>query len=638
MLNAQPFTVVGVADADFAGMQIGRRAQFWIPIAHTKLLNGEDFLERPQVSWLNLMGRLRADVGVEAARAELDAILLRARQAARTQMEPVVLLPGARGDSMLSESLASPMLLLAMAGAFVLIVACFNAANLQLARTDGRRFELAVRAALGARRARLVRLVLIDGLMMASIAGAVGIWLALVAKDRAVSLIAFYGQPVALAVPFDRRAFAGALALSAAAAAFIGLLSAWQVLRPAQTSTLTDGRAVSAIRRGPQRALVVLQIALSMGLITGAALLVRTLDRLRHTDLGFDPRGVAVVQVSPEMGRLSRNQATAYFERATARAAALPGVAAAAVAHVMPLDFGGSRMTVGISGYTPAANEEMELNFVRVTPTYFRTLGLTLLQGRLFDDRDRDGQPTRIVVNETMARRYWPDGRAAGGFVRFDSHAPYDVEVIGVVRDAHYRMVREDPRPSFYVPIAQVPASSGVVHVRYASGDASAGLDELRRAIAAVDAAVPVTRVHTLVDQIERNIADERMAMAVGFTLAMVALILATAGLYATMAFVVGRRTREIGVRMALGARAADVRVLVVREALTLAVVGVVLGLAVSAWVGYALRNQLYGIGAMDSVSLIAAGTILASAAVLASWLPARRAARVDPVVALREI
>jgi predicted permease len=639
-LNGQSFTVVGVAADRFAGMQIGRRASFWVPLAHSPAVAGGDLLSRPTVSWLTLVGRLHAGSSRVAARDELDAILGRVRGAAGLPLEPVVVVPGARGDSLLSTQLFSPLVLLLGAGAVVLLVACLNVANLQLARTESRRLELAVRSALGARRSQLVRLVLLDGALLASIAGVAGVWLSVLAKDRAVSLIALHGQPVSLAIPFDGRVIAGAFALSFAAAAIVGLFATWRLLRDGRRG-LVEGRSAAAARRTPQRVLVAAQIALSMALITGAALLVRTLDRLRHVDLGFDSRGVAVVQVSPEMGGLTRPQAAAFFDEAIARAVALPGVQSAALAHVMPLDFGGSRMTVDVAGYESATDEDMELNFVRVSPGYFRTLGIVLLHGRTFDDRDHAQQPDRIVVNETMARRFWPDGRAVGRFVRLSSSAPYNVEVIGVVRDAHYRMVREEPQPSFYVALRQYPSARGVLHVRYrddGGGDpAAVRLDELRRAIAAVNPAVPVIRIHTLVAQIERNIADERMALAIGFTLALVALVLATAGLYATMAFLVGRRTREIGVRLALGARASDVRALVLREGTALAIAGVGVGVALSAWVGYALRHQLYAVQSLDVASLASAAAILCAAAVLASWLPARRASRVDPVVALRE-
>jgi len=536
---------------------------------------------------------------------------------------------------MLSAMLASPMLLLMIAGALVLFVACLNVANLQLARAEARRLELAVRSALGARRSQLVRLVIIDPLLMAFIAGVAGLGLAVVAKNGAASLIALYGQPVSLSLPVDGRILAAALLLSLVAALVIGLFSTWQIVRR-RPESLADGRAATTSRRSAQRALVVAQVALSMALLTGASLLVRTLDRLRHTELGFDPRGVAVLEVSPEMGRLSRVAAVAYFDEAVRAASAVPGVESAAVAHVMPLAFGGSRMTVEIAGYTSRPDEDMELNFVRVTPGYFKALGLPLRDGRGFDERDVAGQPERIVVNETMARRFWPDGLAVGRFVRFDRRQPFSVEVIGVVPDVHYRMVREEPNPSFYVALAQAPATSGVLHVRVA-GDPAARLDDLRRAVASVNPAVPVVRAHTLLDQVERNIADERMAMAIGLTLAIVALVLATAGLYATMAFLVGRRTREIGVRMALGARTRDVRSLVLTEGVRLTLTGVAAGLALSVWVGHALRHQLYGIGTLDGLSLGTAAAILAAAALLASWLPARRAARVDPVVALRE-
>ncbi len=524
ILNGQPYTVVGVAAARFSGMQVGRRAAFWVPLSHSPLLVGEDFLGRPGTSWLTLVGRLRDGANAEPTRQELDAILRRVRESSGRPVEPVVLRPGARGDSMLSEQLASPMMLLLAAGALVLLVACLNVANLQLVRTEARRRELAVRSALGARRAQLVRLVLIDGGLMAAAGGAAGVWMAVLFKDQAASLIALYGQPVALSIPLDGRIVVAALLLSLVAALIIGLLSTWQTLRRQAVGVL-DGRGGAGSRRPAQRALVVMQVALSMALLTGASLLVRTLDRLRHADLGFDPRGVVVLQVSPEMGRLSRPEAGAYFEEAIRAVAALPGVQSAAVAHVMPLSFGGSRTTMAIAGYTSAPDEDMELNFVRVSPEYFRTLGLSVRQGRSFDERDREGQPERIVVNETMARRFWPDGRAVGRFVRFDSRAPFNVEVIGVVPDAHYRMVREEPTPTFYVPLAQWPSSAGVLHVRL-TGDPSARIAELRRAVAAVNPAVPVTRAHTLVDQIERNVSDERMAMTIGLTMALVALLL----------------------------------------------------------------------------------------------------------------
>jgi len=636
VLNGQSHVVVGVAASSFAGTQIGKRSDFWVPLAHSPALTPEDVLARPTTAWLTVMGRLRNGVAAAAARDELDTLLRRIRESSGRPVEPIVLRAGARGDSMLSEQLASPMTLLLIAGGIVLLVACLNVANLQLAKAEARRRELAVRSAIGARHSQLVRLLLLDGCLMAAAAGAAGVGLAAFVTDRAAALIAFYGQPVTLVIPFDARVIGGALLLSLAAALVIGLLSTWRVLRRDTFAGPYAGRVEAGHRRFAQRALVVAQVALSMALLTGASLLVRTLDRLRHADLGFDPRGLIVLQVSPEMARLSRTASATYFDEAIRAASAVPGVRSTALAHVMPLDFGGSRTTIEVAGYTPPPDADMEINFVRISPGYFQTIGLPLRLGRVFDDRDREGQPERIIVNETMAKRFWPDGQPIGRFVRFGSRDPFNVEVIGVVADAHYRMVREDPSPSFYVPLAQWPSTDGVLHVRVA-GEASAIVDDLRRAVSAVNHGVPIVKAHTLLDQIERNVADERMSMAIGVTLALVALLLATAGLYATIAFLVGRRTREIGVRMALGARTADVRALVLTEGLMLALVGVAGGLALSAWAGHALRHQLYGVGVLDGASLAAAAAVLAAAALLASWLPARRAARVDPVVALRD-
>jgi predicted permease len=635
-LNGRAFVIVGITDRAFAGMQIGRQSDFWVALAHSPVLTGDDFLPRATTSWLTVMGRLRPGVGQASARDELDAILRRVRETSGRPVEPVVLRPGARGDSTLSEQVGSPLTLLLMAGGVVLLIACLNVANLQLAKADARRRELAVRLAIGARRSQIVRLLAIDACVLAGAAGIAGVGLAALATERAASLIAFYGQPIALSIPFDRRLFGAALGLSASAALVIGLLSTWWVLRRNGMTAPTAERGAQGRRPLGQRVLVVAQIALSMGLLASAALLVRTLDRLRQTDLGFDPRGLVVLQASPEMARLSRTAATAYLEESRRAVMSVPGVQSAAVAHVMPLDFGGSRTSIEVAGYTPAANEDMEINFVRISPDYFQTIGLPLREGRAFDNRDRDDQPQRIVVNETMARRFWPGGRATGRFVRFGPQDPFNVEVVGVVADAHYRMVREDPMATLYVPLTQWPYDSGVLHVRVAaSGPVPMG--ELRRAVAAVNPAVPITKAHTLADQIERNVADERMSMAIGVTLALVALLLASAGLYATMAFLVGRRTREIGVRMALGARTSDVRALVLTEGLMLALAGVAGGLAFAAWAGHALRHQLYGVGALDGASLAAAAIVLAGAALLASWLPARRAAKVDPVIALRD-
>jgi predicted permease len=536
---------------------------------------------------------------------------------------------------MLSPRLERPLRQLMLAAAFVLLVACVNVANLQLARNAARRRELAVRAALGAGRAQLARLLLVDAALIALPASVLALGVASLGREPALGLITRFGRPVQLAAPMDWRVLSFAAGAAALAALIVGLLSSWHATRTPAPALADGGRGETGSRHRLQRGLVVLQFALSMTLLVGAALLVRSVINLRNTDLGF-ATNVVLIEAMPGDAGIERVDSTRYLEAAIARAAAVPGVESATAAHVVPLDFGGSRMSIAIPDYTPAPNEDLELNYLRVMPGYFDTMEIPVLRGRPFDARDADGAPIAIVVNETMARRYWPGGDAVGRRLSVFSDAAPDAEVIGVVRDVHYRMVREEPRASFYVSFPQSPFFQASIHAR-TSGDPSALVETLRRAVADVHPQVPIARASSLEEQMLRNIADDRMAEAVASLLGLSALILATAGLYGTMAFAVRRRTREIGVRLALGAGVSDVRGLVLRQGLTLVLLGAVAGATASVAVGRTLASQLHGVPAIDPVSVGAALALLSAAAVAATWLPARRATKIDPIVALRD-
>jgi predicted permease len=634
-VNGTAFTIVGVAGDSFRGMFTGAQADFWIPLAHSAIVNGQDLLSRRTASWLFLLGRLRPGVTLESARDALDPTLAAMMKAAGADPLPIVVSSGMRGSDALTPRLERPLRLLMLAAGFVLLVACVNVANLQLARNAARRRELAVRAALGAGRGRLARLLLIDAVLLVVPAGGLAVALAWWGRETALRLITWFGRPVELAAPIDMRVLVFALSAAAGAALFVGALSAWQAARPSPGALADGGRSDTGSRHRLQRALVAVQFALSMTLLVGAALLVRSVSNLRNTDLGFTT-DVVMVEVAPGDAQVTGPAAVQYVQQAVARATAVPGVKSAAAAHVVPLDFGGSRMTVTIPGYTPREDEDMELNYLRVTPGYFETMDIPLLRGRTFDGRDVPGAPIRVVVNETMARRYWPDGDAVGRPIEISGSRGPAGEVVGIVADVHYRMVREEPRPSFYLPFAQSPFFQAVIHARTA-GDPAAFVDTLRRAVAEVNSGVPIARAHSLHEQMLRNIADDRMAQTIALVLGGSALLLAAAGLYGTMAFAVGRRTREIGVRLALGARVADVRRLVLRQALALVALGATAGGIASALVGRLLVSQLYGVSPTDPVSIAAALTVLVAAALFATWLPARRATAIDPVAALRE-
>ena len=633
-VNGSAVSVVGVADDSFRGMFTGAEADFWMPLAHSAIVTGSDLLSRRTASWLFLLGRLRPGVSMESAREALDPALAAMFRSLGAEPQPLVVSRGMRGSDALTARLERPLQLLMAAAGFVLLVACVNVANLQLARNVARRRELAVRAVLGAGRGRLVQLLLIDAIMLVVPASGLALAVAWAGREPALGLITRYGEPVTLAAPLDVRVLLFAFAAAAAAALFVGILSAWQAGRPSAGALAEGGRSETGSRQRLQRTLVVVQFALSTTLLVGAALLVRSVSNLRNTDLGFSTN-VVLVEVAPGDAQIEGPAAVQYLEQAIARAAAIPGVESAAAAHVVPLDFGGSRMTVGIPGYTPRPEEDMELNYLRVTPGYFDTMRIPLLRGRTFDAGDAPGRPIRIIVNQTMARRFWPDADAIGRPVAVSSEGPPG-EVVGIVADVHYRMVREDPRPSFYVPFAQSPFFQGVVHAR-TDGDPAELVETLRRAIADVNPNVPVSRAISLREQRLRNIADERMAEAIGVILGVAALLLAAAGLYGTMAFTVRRRTREIGVRLALGATVANVRGLVLRQGLALVALGAGAGAIASLLAGRLLASQLFGVSPNDPVSIAAALAILAAIAFLATWLPARRATQIDPVVALRE-
>lgn len=632
VLNNTAFTIVGVTSSRFHGMFTGSRADFWVPAAHSPVIGGRDLLAEPRTSWLWVLGRLRAGATREAARAELDARLAPFLAGNGLPPQPLVASRGARGSDMMSERYEARLQILMAAAAFVLLVACVNVANLQLARNAARRRELAVRAALGAPRALIARLLMIDAVLIAVPAGAVALALAAAGRGRALGLITTFGRPVDLAAPIDASVWAAAAALVLASAIFVGAISAWQGTRAVAGTLAAGGRGGTDSRQRLQRGLVTVQFALSMTLLVGAALLVRSATNLRDIDLGFTS-SVVMVEVLPGDAQITGARAVRYLEEAARRAAAVPGVEAAAVAHVMPLDFGGERTSVAVPGYEATDGEDMELNYLRVSAGYFATMRIPIVRGRAFDATDTAAAAPRVIVNETMAQRYWKDGDAVGRFLNVgDSPA----EVVGVVADAHYRMVRETSRPSFYVPLAQLPFARGVIHAR-TIGDPALLVETLRREVAAVNPRVPVARAVSLEAQRRLNIAEDRMAEAIGVTLGVSALLLAAAGLYGTMAFAVRRRTREIGVRMALGARASDVRGLVLRQGLALVAAGSLLGALGAGGVGRLLENQLYGVAAVDPAAIGAAFALLTATALLAAWMPARRATRVDPSIALRD-
>jgi predicted permease len=642
IVNGQAFAIVGIVDRGFRGIRIGRDARLWTPLTLQPIVDpggGQPYWSRRTVSWLTLLGRLRPGTTLEQGGADLtrvEAVLGPAVN--RQEKRAIFLAPGHQGDSMLPRATAEPLQLLFVAGLLVVIVAGANVANLLAARAADRHRELAVRMALGAGRSRLIRLLLIEALLIGAASSIVAIGAAAWLAQLVVPLLPGLETPDGLDVGLSWRVAGFVTLLGLLTMALSSLVPVVRIWRGAGQALVDAGRAVSA-GAGSQRlrrALVVGQFALSLGLVVTATLLIRTLANVRGIDTGLALDRVVLMEVDPSAAGLTPPRIRQYLDAALARLSAIPGVEAVGYGRIIPLGFGGSRGTIEVPGYTPRPGEDMEINYNGVSAGYFPALGIPLVRGRLPADQDIVGSRPVAVVNETMARKYWTDGVAVGQTFRFSGSEGPGFEVIGVVRDVKYRTLREETAPSFYTSLSQarIPRG-GVLHVRTASSPDSM-LPTLRKALAEVDMNVPVTIVRTLREQRNRNTADEGLAVTIGVVLGGVALALAAVGLFAAMSSSVGKRTREIGVRLALGARPAAIVGLVMRDSLRLVIIGAALGLTLAYWIAGFVEQRLYGIGAHDPASFGISVLVLTGVALAAAWAPARRAAGVDPIQALR--
>jgi predicted permease len=639
IVNGQAFAIVGIVPRGFRGIQIGRDVRFWAPASQQPLVDpsgGRSYWDRRTASWLTILGRLKPGLTLDRGAADLNRIEAVLGPAVdRQEKRALVLAPGSQGDSFLPGATAEPLRLLLAAALLVLIVAAVNVANLLAARASDRDREMAVRMALGAGRSRLVRLLISDALLIGAASSVIALaaagWLARVV----VPLLPGLADPAALDVGINWRVagVVGLLGLTTTLVASLApILRVWR--RGTAPALAEGGRTVSGNGR-IRRVLVVAQFALSLALVVAAALLIRTLINVRSIDTGLDLNRVVLMEVDPEAAGYDGPRTLQYLTSALGKLGQIPGVMAAGYGRVIPLGFGGSRSSIEVPGYAPKPDEDMEINFNAVSPGYFEALGIALVSGRLPNDQDIAERPRVAVVNETMARRYWPDG-AVGRTMRFVGGTPPELEVIGVVRDVKYRFIREEAAPTFYTAALQAPRMrGGVLHVRtqYAPGSLVA---TLRKTLRDVDRNVPVTIVRTLREQRDRNTADEGLAVTIGVVLGGVALALAAVGLFAAMSSAVVSRRREIGVRLALGADPARIVRLVLAGSLRLVLIGAAIGLIGAYWAVQLLEQRLYGVSAHDPASFVISVLVLALIALAATWGPARRAAGIDPIHALR--
>jgi predicted permease len=525
----------------------------------------------------------------------------------------------------------------------VLLIACANVANLLLSRAAARQKEIAVRLAVGASRWRLIRQLLTESLLLALTGGAGGLMLALWLMD----LLTAYAPPgdegrLALDARLDLRVLGFTLLLSLLTSLLFGLAPALNASKPDLVPMLKNEAGAGGARPrrfGLKNMLVVAQVALSLVVLVSAGLCLKSVRNLNAVDTGFDTTKVLVMSFDLGMGGYDEARGRAFYSQLTERVAALPSVESLSLASVVPLGKGGMiHFIKGLEGYQPEPGERLIILFNTVSEDYFKTMGIPLVAGRNFGPQDTKTSPKVAIINEAMAQKYWPDSNPVGKHIDLGGRRdqpPEVMEVIGVVRNSKYRMVTETIEPSYYTPMQQGFTTRMALHVRTA-GDPNALIAMVRSEVQALDANLPVFNVRTLAEQKSQALYAERMAATLLTAFGGLALALAALGIYGVMAYTVSRRTREIGIRMALGARAVNVLSLILRQGMALVIIGIALGLGGAFAATRLLASFLYGVSATDPWTFTLIALLLMLVAWLACYIPARRATKVDPMEALR--
>jgi putative ABC transport system permease protein len=646
-------TIVGVARRGYSGESPGEGADLWMPLeaqpgAPEWLWTGHS------TTWLRVLARQRAGVTDAQARSGLEAAYARLRTDMATEADSpagrasalasrLVVTSGARGASRLRDNLSAPLLVAMILVVLVLLVACANLANLMVARAAVMRRDTALRLAIGAGRVAIVRERLAEALLLAAVGGASGMALA-VWGTRALAALLSTAFPIALDISPDRQVFAFALAVSLFTALVCGAVPALRASRVDPLPALKDGGRGGRQRLWLGRTLVVAQVAISMVLLVAAALFVRSLVALGQIDTGFDPDRVLLFSVAPPVSDppLPIEERRQIFSDLVERAAATPGVAAVSASFSGVFGRGTWGSAIAIDGVADDGSPAARTLANAVTPRYFEVMRIALLRGRDFTTADRADGPKVAVVSDAFVRRYLSGTPAVGrriGFCTADpcGTVPADrmMEVIGVAEDAKYVDVREEPRAMVYVPASQSTQNLREFQVRTA-GAAPQVADALARVLQTADARVSLVRVVDARTQVDASLVAERALAALAAVFGGLALGLACVGLYGLVAYTTSQRTGEIGIRMALGARGREIVRLVLRDTLNYLAIGGAVGTCVALLAARAVQQQLYGIGPADPVALLVAVGTLVAAALVAGCLPARRASRVDPVLALR--
>jgi predicted permease len=642
-INGRPVTIVGVAPKGFLGPTPIVEMEAYLPLGMMIVETGGDtaFLADIDTRDLLIVARLAPGVSIDAANAALPAL---GRQLAKQYPRPGV------GTALQAKQLRPPGLMngpnplpalgtlfLTLAGV-VLTLACLNVANLSLVRAAERQREMAVRAAVGGSRARLVRHLLSETILVALFGAAAGMFTGTLALRAISSAATATDLPLVFEFPFNARVFIYGLSIAVLSAAIAGIFPALRASTGNLSNILREGGRNSAARGQRTRtALVAAQVAGSVALLIVAGLFVRSLRSAQHSDLGFDPNNVLNIHLDPGEIGYTQIQGVQYYSQLLARVRTLPAVQSASLAMTVPLGDNVQENDITIPGYVPQRGEQLHSEYNAVSPEYLKTMKIAVLRGRDFADSDTESSPRVALINEAMAERFWHGTDPIGRNFKRSSNQ-HAIEIVGVVKNSRTEDLYSPYGPAFYLPISQSYSSAQTLQIRTA-GSPRAIAPEVLAVVRGIAPTAPVLSVRTLTDAVNNgagglllfNLGAELTA-----ALGLLGLVLAVVGIYGVIAYTVGQRTQEIGVRMALGAQRTSILWMISRQGLAIVATGVVLGLLVAMGIGWLVGDFLVGIGPTDPVTYVTVSLLLSTTALAACYVPARRAMRIDPLVAVR--
>jgi predicted permease len=654
-IDGYPYTVIGVSPEGFTGTDPGFAPQVRVPMMMASKVGGYLDLNDRRSRWVTAFGRLKPGVTAAEAKAGIQPFFhqilrMEVEQKAFSKASPETkktflqmsmdVVPAAKGRSQLRRQFSKPLLVLMFTVALVLLIACANVANLLIARATARQKEIAVRLALGSSRGRIISQLIVESLLLSITGGVAGMVLAYWTDRALIAFLPTRSVPLSISSDPDWRVLSFNLGLSLLTGIIFGLVPALQSTRPDLAGTLKDqaGAIVGGASTNIRKLLVVAQISLSLLLLIGAGLFIRSLRNLKELDPGFRTANLLAFKLDPTLNGYNTERTKAFYDRLKETLQSMPGVENASLAVVPVMEDDEWDSTITVDGYRPKAGEEADPHMNYIAPDYFKTMSINLLAGRDFRPTDILGAPKVCIVNEAFAKKYFGSINAVGRKVGMggDPGTKTDITIVGVAKGTKYESMRDEIPVEMYSPFQQQDFATGItVYVR-TQRNPDDFFATIRKQVHDMDANVPLFQLITLEHQMEDSLVTERLVATLSTAFGFLATLLASIGLYGVMAYSVARRTREIGIRMAIGAAQSDVLWLIMREVLVLLGIGMLIALPAAWALTQSIRSQLYGIEPADPFSIAAATLAIAGVALLAGYLPARRATRIDPMLALR--